>query len=836
MAPNTTTITTTLEDLSRHNDETEKALEDDNMDDKSATKLVAEMAFSATSTASTVKRERSNNRDHCRRASLDVSDLASARNNNNDSTATLETDNVAPLKSSSSTTIPRTSRAQRKNSLPRALKPTSTTSSSLPESIAWRVTRSWELVADKTEKVGVDFFLRLFEEHPQATDLFRFGGDILALIQRDANGRLVSTKNVPRALRVHAKKVLDTVGVCVGGMSHLPDLVPTLRSLGKFHASIGVQPFHYDAIYRHLLDAIEAEVGKDNFDQETRESWEIVYRSLTQVMKNPNSVLQMEPLEGWGTVATAACAFLTIVTPLQMARLTSGNPVLSAKLTFGTIVAAIVLALDMSSHWIADQVRPTGVAFDVSKRSPLRRKLEHVIFPFKFRAIRFLRSLQMDRWVQWTRMESIVLLSFPLQYSSYWIIPEAQQNPHAVGVHWTYSFGFLRLVAAARVFHAFACAENNFLLRKRQINKQDLSTLRMIKLIATMLLVIHINSALWCLVARIEFGPGNDAADSAFFPLADQIFTGKLSCLNSYLHAVHWAWVNLAGIGDDDSKPETTLECFTTLFVHICGATLYTITTGNVVNILESMSAKQNEVGGDLAELGHFMQTCHVPQDIQKRIMEGYMMKKMIGDATGDDVGLLEMNVAPTSPDAISRLPRHLEAEIKLYYRAEAIRRRDAGFAHCSHEFLVAFVASLKEPSLVLSEEVHVHEGQPLPEHVTLIVDGVMQVIMDGVVVRTLEAGDLIGKNHLFGEGDRMADRFGLRAETTCSLVSGLFNPSAVERLKRRYPRDFSLLMGYRVGQVVGMSDLSWISTGSASRRHHQSLAASMSNLSHLAY
>lgn len=108
-----------------------------------------------------------------------------------------------------------------------------------------------------------------------------------------------------------------------------------------------------------------------------------------------------------------------------------------------------------------------------------------------------------------------------------------------------------------------------------------------------------------------------------------------------------WAWVCLAGIGDTDSNPESSLECLTTLFVHICGATLYTITTGNVVAILEAITEKQNEAGNDLAErkytdsyvssnaltdmiaVGHFLQECSVPQTNQKQIMQGYMMHQL---------------------------------------------------------------------------------------------------------------------------------------------------------------------------------------------------------------
>ena len=701
------------------------------------------------------------------------------------------------------------------------------------------MTRSWDLVADKTEKVGVDFFLRLFQEHPQAADLFKFGGAVVDNLGKNEARQEVKVR---AALRVHAKKVMETVGVCVAGLTHLPDLVPTLRSLGRMHSSLGVQGFHYDAVYHHLMDAIEAEVGPETFDSQTREAWEIVYRSLTQVMKNPNNVLQMEPLEGWGTVATASCAYLTIVTPLQMASLTVGNSQLNAQITYLTIVAAIVLALDMSSHWIAEQVRPKGYAPDLSKRSPLRREVDRWIFPIKFRATRFIRSLQMDRWVPWQKMEATVLLSFPLQYAHYLFYSEAA-SPSSVGVHWTYAFGLLRLVAAHRVFHALTCAENNFLLRRHKISTQELSTIRMAKLIGTMLLVIHVNACLWCVVARVGIGPGNDPVPTAFFPKPQEIFQGHLSALNAYLHAVHWAWVSLAGIGDCDSTPETSLECLATLFVHICGATLYTITTGNVVNILEAMSAKRNEVTGDLAELGHFMQSCNVPQDTQKRILQGYMMKKMIGDGDGfHDNGM--GNAAPTSPEAVSRLPRHLEAEMFLYIRAEGIKRRDPAFAYCSLDFLVAFVGALKEHIVVLSEEDYVHEGQSLPEQVALLVEGRMRVMVNGVCVRYLEAGDLIGKHQLFLDHvTGTPEKVGLQAETTCTLKAGLSDHGEVEVLQERYAKDFSLLSAHRLGKVpaeatmndLTMNDLSYMNhTLPPSGRRSSAPRGAMNDLSWL--
>lgn len=407
---------------------------------------------------------------------------------------------------------------------------TTAANASLPESISWRVEQSWKLIEPKAQEVGVDFFLSLFEEHPQAADLFKFGGTVL---YRGTEGK---KPKVPRALEVHAKKVMDAVGLCVSGMSHLPDLVPTLRTLGLMHGTLGVQDFHYDVVYKHLMTAMERELGPKQFDKQTKEAWEITYRSLTTVMKHPNAVLQIEPLEGWGVVNTVACGFLVFTTPLQMAGILAYGGYSYVLLKLLTFISASILTLDMLSHWVSAQVRPKAYSPDLSKRSALYRKLDVMLFPIKFRTVRFLRSLQMDRWTKWHGMETIVLLSFPLQQMGPLFLTQCIEG--SAGVHWTHMFGMLRLVAIMRVVHSLSCAENNLMLRRRQINQQQLLAIRMVKLIVTMLVVIHINACLFCIVARVELGPyAMNAVPSSFFPKSD-IFDGKLNPLNSYLHAV----------------------------------------------------------------------------------------------------------------------------------------------------------------------------------------------------------------------------------------------------------------------------------------------------------
>lgn len=79
----------------------------------------------------------------------------------------------------------------------------SPTSAALPESISWRVANSWKLVEPKIDYIGVEFFLNLFAEHPQAADLFHFGKHVMYL----GEDKKKRHDNVPKSLKVHARKV-----------------------------------------------------------------------------------------------------------------------------------------------------------------------------------------------------------------------------------------------------------------------------------------------------------------------------------------------------------------------------------------------------------------------------------------------------------------------------------------------------------------------------------------------------------------------------------------------------------------------------------------------------
>ena len=74
-----------------------------------------------------------------------------------------------------------------------------------------------------------------------------------------------------------------------------------------------------------------------------------------------------------------------------------------------------------------------------------------------------------------------------------------------------------------------------------------------------------------------------------------------------------------------------------------------------------------------------------------------------------------------------------------------------------------------------------------------------MEVTWNDRVLKRLQVGDIIGKHWIVPSGKNNT-KMGIRAETLCTLVTGLCTKKDVDALRERYPRDFSLLKANKGG------------------------------------
>jgi hemoglobin-like flavoprotein len=74
--------------------------------------------------------------------------------------------------------------------------------------------------------------------------------------------------------------LVDTLKAVAESAGDLDTMKPTLRSMGRRHATYGVLPSHYDTVCTALLWALGQALQHD-FDSEMRAAWTTVLRAVS---------------------------------------------------------------------------------------------------------------------------------------------------------------------------------------------------------------------------------------------------------------------------------------------------------------------------------------------------------------------------------------------------------------------------------------------------------------------------------------------------------------------------------------------------------------------------
>lgn len=543
-----------------------------------------------------------------------------------------------------------------------------------------------------------------------------------------------------------------------------------------------------------------------------------------------------------GIIMLLSCSYFMLVTPFRFAGFLYGHANMVILLDTLDALAASTMAIDMVINFIQTKLRIGNItqileAEENMELDMLRRRFRRefpnddlpsvavlkqfykanrpglfksfrksvLMFYYRRRVAIYgaLQSLRMDRWVPWPALDARVLISFPLQWMYMPTSICAQ-----VGLHWTQLFGMIRFLTVTRVWHAMLCAENNALI-EQQLDANRQVQIRVTKLLLALALIIHISACTWCTIARLRLGVEAEGFEpTTFFPSTDILYGEGSNVLRSYSRAVHWAFVNLSGIGDVDSTPETALECFTILMVHIMGAIFFAIVTGNVIAMLEEKTQSENKIGSDIVKLSSYLENVRVSEFSKDRIMKGYMMRNVLtqgGETTA---------AASEGPDAndeiLKTLPKYLRHEVAIYARAELIHRKDIFFSHCSKGFLVALSSGLPNVRTLLSGDYLMKEGQLYRDQFVLVESGQLQVREEGHTIKILGRGDCIGKAWLLqlkheAKHEKLVEKtdwvkndgtavLSIRALSPCTLFTGLYTDADIRKLKRGYKIDFQLL------------------------------------------
>ncbi len=124
--------------------------------------------------------------------------------------------------------------------------------------------REKQLIADtyakleaQIDEAAVVFYGRLFKVAPHTRELFKRAD-----------------------MRDQGMKLIQTIGLAIGGVYDLEKLAPVMQALGARHISYGVTAEQYPLIGETLIWTLE-NMLEDDFSPETKAAWEKVYKILT---------------------------------------------------------------------------------------------------------------------------------------------------------------------------------------------------------------------------------------------------------------------------------------------------------------------------------------------------------------------------------------------------------------------------------------------------------------------------------------------------------------------------------------------------------------------------
>ena len=121
------------------------------------------------------------------------------------------------------------------------------------------VQQSFAKVAPISEQAATIFYDRLFEVAPSVRAMF------------------------PDDMTEQRKKLMATLAVVVGGLSHIEAVLPAASALAKRHVSYGAKPEHYPVVGGALLFTLENGLG-DGWTPPVAAAWTAAYGTLSTYM------------------------------------------------------------------------------------------------------------------------------------------------------------------------------------------------------------------------------------------------------------------------------------------------------------------------------------------------------------------------------------------------------------------------------------------------------------------------------------------------------------------------------------------------------------------------
>jgi hypothetical protein len=274
-------------------------------------------------------------------------------------------------------------------------------------------------------------------------------------------------------------------------------------------------------------------------------------------------------------------------------------------------------------------------------------------------------------------------------------------------------------------------------------------TYRLIPLVITLPLLVHLVSCGW-----IALGSGTIGPD------ADQVLT--------YVRAVYWSFTTLTTVGYGDISAKTIGQMLYTCGIQVLGVGVFGFILSNVASILARSDAAREHHMDNLDKIETFMKLHHTPMDLRSKVRTYYHYMWMNKKGYQED-------------SLLDGLPHKIQSELFMHIN-RSIAEKVPFLRGADPELLEELMSELKPRVYVPDEKIFRVDDRA--DGLYFIQSGDVEIIArDGKKVATLSDGAFFGEIALISDRPRSATA---RAHSFCDVY--MLERAAFERVTAAYP------------------------------------------------